>query len=109
MASVINPLLGTSTSTGGTGSNLATSLGSVINSIPAAGAVTSALSGAAGSVGTTLANGLEATFFSSRVIAIVLGLILITGAILLYIGEDLAGAIESGKSGVAKVGSVVAG
>jgi hypothetical protein len=57
-------------------------------------------------MGVSAANSLEATFFSSRVIAIVLGLILITGAILLYIGEDLAGAIEAGKSGAAKVAAV---
>lgn len=109
MSTVASALLGAPTpvSTGVT-TNTGSILGGVANSIPGAGVVTSALSGAAGSVGTTLANGLEATFFSSRVIAIVLGLILIAGAILLYIGEDLAGAIETGKSGVARVGAAVA-
>lgn len=106
MSSVASALLGSPApvSTGvttGTGTTVAGSgiLGSIGNSIagPVVNAVTS-----------TVANGLEATIFSSRVVAIVLGLILIAGAILLYIGEDLAGAIESGKSGVAKVGAAVA-
>lgn len=109
MATVTSALLGSPApvSTGVTTST-GSILGGVANSIPGAGVVIGALSGAGGSVGATVANGLEATFFSSRVIAIILGLILIVGAILLYIGEDLAGAIESGKSGVAKVGAAVA-
>lgn len=39
-----------------------------------------------------------------RIAAIVLGLIFIGGAILLYIGDDVAGAIETGGKIAAKVG-----
>lgn len=43
-----------------------------------------------------------------RIIAIVLGLILIGGAILLYIGEDIGGAIEAGGKVAAKAGELAA-
>ncbi len=39
----------------------------------------------------------NSTLFSSRVVAIILGLIAIAGAILLYLGEDIAGAIGLAK------------
>ena len=60
------------------------------------------------SIGTTTGSSFSGLFdlFSSRLVAIVLGLIFIIGAILLYIGDDVAGAIESGKGTVAKIGEL---
>lgn len=95
MSTVANSLLG---SVPGNTAATTTSTGSGLS-----GTVSGIVSGVTGSIGSTVANGLEATIFSSRVIAIVLGLILITGAILLYIGEDLSGAIEAGGKIAAKV------
>ena len=116
MSSIANPLLGTgstaTTANPGTRSSALSGLVAATAAIPGIGPLVNGAVGGGGALGTavtsTVANGLEATFFSSRVVAIILGLILITGAILLYIGEDLAGAIETGKGGVAKVGAAIA-
>lgn len=97
MSAIVNPLLGSGTPASSVNIGAPTSTGIVSSAV---NAVTGVVSSAASAVVTTSANALEATFFSSRVIAIVLGLLFIGGAILLYIGEDLSGAIEKGKGAI---------
>jgi hypothetical protein len=103
MSTVVNPLLGSGASS--TTTNPGTKTSGISGAL--GGALSGGLSSITGPVTTavtsTVANGLEATIFSSRVIAIVLGLLLIGGAILLYIGEDLSGAISQGSKIAAKV------
>lgn len=84
--------------------NLSTAKSGLTSTLSTVGStLTGVVSGVTGAVATTTANALEVTIFSSRVIAIVLGLLLIGGAILLYVGEDLAGAISTGGKLAAEV------
>lgn len=64
-----------------------------VQTFPSVGNVVSSVaSGAVSSVGTAL-------FFSSRFAAIILGLIFIAGALLVYVGEDVADALGVGSKG----------
>ncbi len=55
---------------------------------------------ASGAATTAVSSAFNSTLFSSRVVAIILGLIAIAGAILLYLGEDISGAIGVAKKGL---------
>ena len=99
MSSVANTFLGTGsgpTYTSNSGdkvtvpSDLPTSINGPVEGVT--GAAVNAVSSTVSYVG-------SAIFFNSRFAAIILGLICIAGAILLYVGEDIADALGVGSKG----------
>ncbi len=80
----------------------------MIGGSPASSAPPASTPGIGSTVAGYVGSAVTSTLFSSRVIAIVLGLICITGSILLYLGDDIAGAIGVGGKAVSKVGALAA-
>lgn len=108
MATVGNTLFGNGAGTPINPTTLSAPIGTATIGGPQSPTLTNVASGLSGINGETIGSYVSSVLFSSRVIAIVLGFIFIAGAILLYIGEDLSGAIEAGKSGVARGAELLA-